>query len=114
MHRDLLRLRRTTAAFRAQAPGRVDGAVLGPEALVLRFDADREIDERLLLVNFGADLVAASFAEPLIAPPAGMGFVVEWSSEHPDYGGVGTPEIAGEDGWRIPGHAAFVLRATPV
>ncbi len=110
MHQDLLRLRRTEAAFRRQAPGGVDGAVLGSEALVLHFDADREADERLLVVNFGADLVAASFAEPLIAPPAGMEWVVDWSSEHPDYGGVGTPEIAGDTGWRIPGHAAFVLR----
>ena len=25
------------------------------------------------------------------------------------YGGVGTPDIL-RDGWRIPGHAAFVLR----
>ena len=114
MHQDLLRLRRTSAAFRAPARGRVDGAVLGSEALVLHFDADCEADERLLIVNFGADLVAPSFAEPLVAPPEGMDFVVEWSSEHPDYGGVGTPEIVNGDGWRVPGHAAFVLRPTPL
>jgi maltooligosyltrehalose trehalohydrolase len=110
MHQDLLRLRRSDVAFARQAPGAVDGAVLGLEALVLHFDAEREQDERLLIVNFGADLVAASFAEPLVAPPGGMGYVVEWSSEHPDYGGVGTPEIINSDGWRIPGHAAFVLQ----
>jgi maltooligosyltrehalose trehalohydrolase len=110
MHQDLLRLRRTDAAFQQQAAGAVDGAVLGPEALVLHFNAESEADERLLVVNFGADLVAASFAEPLIAPPAGMGYVVHWSSEHPDYGGAGTPEIIGDDGWRVPGHAAVVLQ----
>jgi maltooligosyltrehalose trehalohydrolase len=110
MHHDLLRLRRTDAAFRRQAPGGVDGAVLGGEALVLRFDAERDGDERLLLVNFGADLVAPSFAEPLLAPPAGMQYVVHWSSEDPEYGGVGTPEIINGEGYRIPGHAAFVLR----
>ena len=37
LHRDLLRLRRETAAFRAQAARGVDGAVLGPEAFVLRY-----------------------------------------------------------------------------
>jgi maltooligosyltrehalose trehalohydrolase len=110
MHQDLLRLRRTTEAFRRQAPRAVDGAVLGPEALVLHFDAEREADERLLVVNFGPDLVLASVAEPLIAPPAGMNYVVQWSSEHPEYGGVGTPEIVSDEGWRIPGHAAFVLQ----
>ena len=110
MYQDLLRLRRTGAAFARQAPGAVDGAVLGLEALVLHFDAEREHDERLLVVNFGVDLVAASFAEPLIAPPEGMDYAVEWSSEHPDYGGVGTPDVVGTEGWRIPGHAAFVLR----
>jgi maltooligosyltrehalose trehalohydrolase len=114
LHEDLLRLRRTDVAFRRQAAGAVDGAVLGPEALVLHFNAEQESDERLLVVNFGADLVAGSFAEPLIAPPARMSYVVRWSSEHPDYGGAGTPEILGEEGWRIPGHAAIVLQPVAV
>jgi maltooligosyltrehalose trehalohydrolase len=110
MHRDLLRLRATEAAFQRQAAGAVDGAVLAPEAFVLHFDAEREADERLLVINFGPDLVAASFAEPLIAPPEGTRYVVQWSSEHPDYGGVGTPEVVTDDGWRIPSHSAFVLK----
>src|SRR5688500_14912167 len=37
LHRDLLRLRREDPAFRAQRHGGLDGAVLGPEAFVLRF-----------------------------------------------------------------------------
>ena len=38
LHRDLLRLRRDDPTIRAgQRPGAVDGAVLGPEALVLRW-----------------------------------------------------------------------------
>jgi maltooligosyltrehalose trehalohydrolase len=45
LHRDLLRLRREDAVFRAQRPGGVDGAVLGAETFVLRFfggpDGDR-------------------------------------------------------------------------
>jgi maltooligosyltrehalose trehalohydrolase len=110
MYQELLRLRRTEPAFARQVPGAVDGAVLGPEALVLHFDADREADERLLVVNFGAEVVMGSFAEPLVAPPAGMRWTVQWSSEDPQYGGVGTPPIISDDGWRIPGHAALVLR----
>ena len=37
LHLDLLRLRREDPVFRAQGGGGVDGAVLGPEAFVLRF-----------------------------------------------------------------------------
>ena len=110
LHRDLLRLRRTEEAFRRQRPGGVDGAVLGPELFVLRFFADRDDDERLLVVNLGCDVVSESFAEPLVAPPAGARWTVQWSSEHPRYGGSGTPEIVGRHGWRIPGHAAIVLQ----
>ena len=35
-----------------------------------------------------------------------------WSSEHPDYGGGGTPEVETKQHWRIPGHAAVALAAT--
>jgi maltooligosyltrehalose trehalohydrolase len=121
LHRDLLRLRKTAAAFRAQAYRGVDGAVLGPEALVLRyFDgapgiehdlADPERGDRLLVVNLGRDLPLDAAPEPLLAPPAGCRWDVEWSSEAPEYGGCGTPEIANDArGWHLPGHAAIVLR----
>jgi maltooligosyltrehalose trehalohydrolase len=110
LHRDLLRLRRTDAAFSAQAPGAVDGAVLEREAFVLRFAAATPDEERLLVVNLGPDLAAASFAEPLVAPPAARDWHEHWSSEHPDYGGSGTPPVAGPGGWRVPGHAAIVLK----
>ena len=72
LHRDLLRLRRETVAFAGPREGsRIDGSVLGPEALLLRFFADEPADERLLLVNLGADLPVASVPDPLFAPPAG-------------------------------------------
>ncbi len=110
LHRDLLQLRRSESAFSRQAQGGVDGAVLAAEAFVLRFFADEALDERLLIVNFGRDLVAGSFAEPLIAPPCGRVWRVQWSSEHPDYGGAGTPQVVSHAGWRIPGHAAIVMQ----
>lgn len=110
LHADLLRLRREEAAFSRQAPGAVDGAVLAAEAFVLRFLTDAPLDERLLVVNLGPDVVAGSFAEPLVAPPDGTAWTVRWSSEHPAYGGTGTPPVASGAGWRLPGHAAIVLR----
>jgi maltooligosyltrehalose trehalohydrolase len=113
LHQDLIALRRTDAAFRRQARGGVDGAVLAGEAFVLRFFTDAAADERLLLVNFGPDLVAGGFPEPLLAPPDGCGWVLRWSSEDPEYGGGGTPGIQSDEGWRISGHAAFVLRPEP-
>jgi maltooligosyltrehalose trehalohydrolase len=110
LYRDLLRLRRDEPAFGERARGRIDGAVLGAEAFVLHCGADGPGGERLLVVNFGADLVSPSLAEPLVAPPEGMRFTVQWSSEDPAYGGAGTPEVVDDGGWRIPGHAAVVLR----
>jgi maltooligosyltrehalose trehalohydrolase len=111
LHRDLIALRRSDAAFTEQRAGAVDGAVLGAEAFLLRYCTPSAADERILLVNLGCDFVAGSIAEPLVAPPEGHeGWSVRWSSEHPDYGGGGTPEVVGESGWRIPGHSAIVLR----
>ena len=110
LHTDLIAMRRSDEAFRAQRSGAVDGAVLAAEAFVLRFLTPGHADERVLIVNLGPDLCRGSFAEPLVAPPDGFGWTTRWSSEHPEYGGSGTPEIVGASGWRIPGHSAAVLR----
>jgi maltooligosyltrehalose trehalohydrolase len=109
LHRDLQRLRREDAVFSKPAAGAIDGAVLAPDALVLRFFAEGG-DDRLLVVNLGADLTLVPAPEPMLAPPAGRGWKLVWSSEDAAYGGGGavTPET--EDGWHIPGQAAIVLR----
>ena len=111
LHRDLLAMRRADAAFRAQDGTAIDGAVLGAELFAIRYFTSRAEDERLLIVNLGVDVDAPAFPEPLVAPPDGHRWTVRWSSEHPDYEGCGTPEIESDSGWRIPGHAAVVLRA---
>jgi maltooligosyltrehalose trehalohydrolase len=108
LHRDLLRLRREHLAFRAQARGGVDGAVLAPQAFALRFFAD-QADDRLLIVNLGADLQRASFAEPLIAPPAGLEWTRLWSSEDAKYGGGGIPELRPDGRWHLPAESAVIL-----
>ncbi len=108
LHRDLLRLRRNDSVFSAQRTGGVDGAVLSDECLLLRFFGE-EGDDRLLLVNFGADLHLDPAPEPLLAPPDGMKWQILWSSEDPRYGGGGTPRLDSKDNWRIPGHAAVAM-----
>ena len=109
LHRDLLRLRRTEAVFRSQCPGGMDGAVLGPEAFVLRFFGAQS-DDRLLVVNLGSDLHLNPAPEPLLAPPEGLDWTVLWSSEDPRYGGDGVTPLEDEANWHLPGHTATVLR----
>ena len=113
LHRDLLALRRSEPAFRAQDATAIDGAVLGPEQFVLRYSTASPEDERLLLVNLGSDVDAGSFPEPLVAPPDGHTWAVSWSSAEPAYGGSGTPPVVTDTGWRIPAHAAVVMRPIP-
>ncbi|EYF04775.1 Malto-oligosyltrehalose trehalohydrolase [Chondromyces apiculatus DSM 436] len=110
MHRDLIALRREDPVFSAQRPRGLDGAVLGPEAFVLRYFGE-EGDDRLLLVNLGRDLHLVPAPEPLLAPPSGMRWQVLWSSEDPHYGGDGTPSIESEEeGWFLPGQSAVAMR----
>jgi maltooligosyltrehalose trehalohydrolase len=110
MHRDLLKLRCDEPAIREP---RVDGAVLGSEAFVLRFFGRMpgSKEDRLLVVNLGRDLHLSSASEPLLAPPADGQWRIQWSSEDPKYGGNGTapPEII-DGGWHILGQAATLLR----
>jgi maltooligosyltrehalose trehalohydrolase len=112
LHRDLIALRRTDAAFRRQTAGAVDGAVLAADAFVLRYSAAAVEDERLLLINFGIDISAGAFPEPLVAPPTDHAWRVRWSSEDLIYAGTGIPPIVTADGWRVPGHSATVLAPT--
>jgi maltooligosyltrehalose trehalohydrolase len=109
LHCDLLTLRRDDPVFRAQEPRGLDGAVLSPQAFLLRFFGDKASD-RLLLVNLGVDLHLDPAPEPLLAPPADSEWAVLWSSEDLRYGGTGTPALDTDQGWRIPGHAAVVLK----
>ncbi len=109
LHRDLLRLRREDPVFRAQGAQGVEGAVIGPEALALRFfGADG--NDRLLLVNLGGELRLEPAPEPLLAPPEGRRWEVLWSSEHPQYGGDGGTPLDAEERWRLMGHSACVAR----
>lgn len=113
LHRDLLRLRREDPVFSRQDSGRMHGAVLGAEALLLRFFGAAG-DDRLLLVNLGATLPLLPMAEPLLAPPLGCRWKLAWHSENPRYGGNGMAEPDGEHSWRLHPHALAVLAPHPV
>jgi maltooligosyltrehalose trehalohydrolase len=108
LHRDLLKLRHGDPVFSQPRPRGIDGAVLGPNAFVVRYFGE-DGDDRLLLVNFGRDLQLNPAPEPLLAPPEGKGWRVLWSSEEPRYGGCGTVPPETEANWRVPGEAAVVL-----
>jgi len=110
LHHDLIALRFRDAAFSPHRQSDVDGAVLGAEALVIRFFSSAPQDERLLIVNLGADLVRDAFPEPLVAAPEGFDWSLTWSSEAPGYGGAGAPDVVVAGGWQILGHSAVVLR----
>jgi maltooligosyltrehalose trehalohydrolase len=112
LHRDLLRLRREDSVFARPRRGGVDGAVLGPEAFVLRYFGEADGD-RLLIVNLGGDLELGVLPEPLLAPPAQGGWQLLWASESPRYGGNGAGAVESGEAWRIPSHAALVLTSMP-
>ena len=111
LYKDLLNLRRQEAVFRKPRPHAVDGAVLSPDAFVLRYFGETDsLEDRLLVVNFGLDLRLSPAPEPLLAPPEQMEWNVLWSTESPRYGGA-TPELDTVENWKIPGHAAVVLKS---
>jgi maltooligosyltrehalose trehalohydrolase len=112
LHRDLLRLRRRDPVMSAQRPRGLDGAVLGPEAFVLRFFGEAEAD-RLLVVNLGTGFTFDPAPEPLLAPPADARWRILWSSDDVRYGGGGVAPIETRQNWRIPGDAALLLWPQP-
>ena len=114
LHRDLIRLRQSDPRFREVKPRGVDGAVLSRRAFVLRYFADQSADERLLLVNFGKQAVFSPAPEPLLAPPDEYEWQTMWTSEAPEYGGMGMLPVANDNGWTIYAEAAVALRAVPM
>ncbi len=112
LHTDLLRLRKNDPLITKALRGTFDGAVLGASAFVLRYFGSNQ-DDRLLVVNLGTHLHLDVAPEPLLAPPLGCLWDIEWSSEDPLYGGGGTPLLDTEDNWQIPAECAVLLTPTP-
>ena len=111
LHRDLLRLRREEPAIARQGRGaRIDGAVLGDNALFLRYLSE-DGDDLLLFVNLGRDRHMNIVPDPLVAPPRGQRWEPLWSSEHPDYGGSGRYAADTSKFWILPGNSALLFKA---
>jgi maltooligosyltrehalose trehalohydrolase len=108
LHKDLLRLRRDDPVFRAQRSDWIYGAVLGPEAFLLRFFGG-SYGDRLMLVNLGREIHLRPAPEPLLAPPAGARWEKVWSSEEVRYGGSGLAPLRETGSWNISGHCAVVM-----
>jgi maltooligosyltrehalose trehalohydrolase len=109
LHRDLLRLRRSLLDVHHEEDG-IDGAVVGASAFALRFFTTNHAADRVVIVNLGSDLHRSSVAEPLLAPPPGGGWTLEWCSEDPAYGGGGVPDVLPASGhWFFPADCAILL-----
>jgi maltooligosyltrehalose trehalohydrolase len=109
---DLLRLRREDPAFSAQDRRQIEGAVLSPEAFLLRYFCAE--GDRLVIVNLGQDHELVPAAEPLLAPPDGRTWRTLWCSESPRYGGIGFSSAFDHGKWRLNGRALEVLEAVPI
>ena len=106
--RDLIALRKRDPVFSAQRADRMHGAVLGEHAFALRFFGEHG-DDRLVLVNLGRDLHLYRAPEPLLAPPREASWEIAFSTEDPEYGGMGTPPLDSYEQLRIHGLAVVVL-----
>lgn len=113
LHRDLIAMRISDPALSRQLPARqggVDGAVIGPEALLLRYFGESGADDRLLLVNLGRDLRLRSLLDPLAAPPEGHDWDLSWSSEDHKYGGEGRRAVDLTERFVLSGEVAILFK----
>ncbi len=110
LHKDLLELRRTDPVLAAQARDRLDGAVIGPHAFLIRYFGIDD-DDRLLVINLGMDHPYRPSPEPLLAPVQGGSWRLQWSSDDPRYGGPGIINPLTDHGWNIPGTSAALFCA---
>lgn len=111
LHGDLLRLRREDSTLSGEHE--VEGAVLSENAFAIRYWGDGGQDDRLLVVNLGTGFTLSAASEPLLAPPEHHCWEIHFTSEHPEYGGDGTPDVETTAGWRFPPQAAILLRPGP-
>jgi maltooligosyltrehalose trehalohydrolase len=112
LHRDLLRIRRSDPVIRRAGFLRPDGAVLTPDAFLLRYQGGEDGD-RLLVVNLGCDVDLRPLPEPLLAPPAESHWVVQWSSNAVRYAGEGQPPLRPHSCLHLAAESAVLLRSEP-
>jgi maltooligosyltrehalose trehalohydrolase len=113
LHSDLIRLKRTDPVLSAIPAVPIDGAVLSPQAFLVRYFSPSG-EDRLLIVNLGVDLRLDPAPEPLLAPPRDRSWRTLLATEAPAYGGSGAPEPDCEElNWIIQGQSAILLAPGP-
>lgn len=110
LHRDLLRIRRDDPVIGRAGSHRPEGAVLGPAAFLLRY-LDARHGDRLLVVNLGTQFDVAPMHEPLLAPPGGSRWRIQWSSASPAYGAEGLAPLDIDGPWRLPAECAVLFES---
>ncbi|HET6423497.1 MAG TPA: alpha-amylase family glycosyl hydrolase, partial [Planctomycetaceae bacterium] len=111
--KDLLAVRQAEPCFRAANRRSIDGAVLSPQAFVVRYFM-QDGDDFLVLVNLGRDLNLSIAPEPLLGTKPDVQWQIVVSTEDPAYGGGGVaPVETKEEGWRLPGESAVFLKTVP-
>lgn len=107
LYRDLIAIRKSDPVIGSHSPC-IDGAVLSDHAFVLRW-FDEQHGDRLLVVNFGADLELLSVPEPLLASSMHSYWDLRWSSQRVEYGGLGVELPQTNHGWYLPAETATLL-----
>jgi len=113
LHRDLIRLSREDPVLVQRRADRMAGAVLSDMCFLLRHLTENS-EDRLLIVNLGADVFYTPSPEPLLAPPAGRRWRVVVNTNDWCYGGTGTPDVGAREEWRIPAETTVLLVPEPV
>lgn len=109
-YKDLLKLRQKDSVFQKATSTPFDGAVINDDIFLFRYFGKDE--DRLIIVNFGADYVYRPAPEPLLVAGKDLKWELIFSTESPLYDGVGIPPFQTPQ-WHIPGHAAIVLKTKP-
>ena len=107
---DMLKLRHTDPVLSKRPLPLLDGAVLGERAFALRWFTTEESD-RLLIINFGAQINRAAIAEPLLAAPRECHWELISSTDDPRYGGLGIVAPFSETGIYIAAECASFMIA---
>lgn len=107
LHKDLIEMRTNDAVFGDVKERKIDAAVLNADAFLVRYFSAE--GERLLIINLGIDLFIEPSPEPLLAPPLGHEWKMQWSTELPQYGGFGCREVPEKGNWNITGFSACIF-----
>lgn len=107
LFKDLIHLKRNDPVLSQTKSLKIDGAVIGPDAFIIRYFS-KDHGDRILILNFGPDFFFNPAPEPLLAAELNREFKILWSSESLSYGGEGTPPIQ-IPSWKILGHSALLL-----